>query len=388
MKLTKLSLIAALSMNVAFAGGTVLAPVEPVVMDSVADASNNNRTTVTGKMQGYYITNDTADSMFDKTQQIAGATTLNVTHSLMDNLKLNFSAIGYVNAFNKNGHNYGYLESNKRGAFFNVANIQADLDFMDTTIIAGRQLIDSPMFGSYDWLLSPSSFEAYTVVNKSIPNVALIGTYVTKHRGHNAGSDWTKIVTGTKNNFAAGAVYNDSKFSGNAWYYNIDAKKYTQMYADAGFDMGIFNIGVQGAMTDYKTGDDSTAYGLKLGTSMFGFYLTAAANMVSDRNTAYIDRDALYASSWMTFASDAAVAGEDTLSWKVSTGYKFAGIDTQVSYGAYGDDTTELDVIMGVDFLKNTMNLQAIYSMVDTEKGALMGIEKANTLEVLGTYKF
>lgn len=395
MKLTQLSLVTALAINVAYAGGS-LAPVEPLTLAPVVES--NKSTTVSGKLQGYYITNDSKDSFFDKTQQVAGAATLDVTHSLFDSVKLNFSAVGYINALNKSDQDYafssnndsGYFEGSKRGAFFNVANIQANIAAIDTTIIAGRQLIDSPMFGSYDWLLGPSSFEAYTVVNQSIANLALVGTYVTKHRNQNNGSTWSNITHNAAgediHNFAAGAVYDNKMFTGNAWYYNIDAKDYTQMYGDIGFDMGVFNIAAQVVSTDHGALDDSLAYGLKVGTEISGFYVTAAANMVSDEKVGFVDRDALYTSSWMNFTSFMAEKGEDTLSWKVGTGLKIAGVNAEVSYAGYGDEGSELDVILGYDITKS-INIGAIYSLADADISKDTQ-EAVSTVEILGTYKF
>ena len=71
-------------------------------------------------------------------------------------------------------------------AFFNVANLTAT--FGDTTLVLGRQLLESPMVRPFDWLLAPGSFEAYTVVNSSIENLTLVGTYIREYRGNNTGT--------------------------------------------------------------------------------------------------------------------------------------------------------------------------------------------------------
>ncbi len=126
MKMTKLSLVAALAISSAFAGGDI-APVEPVVAAPV-----ENMTTISGKLTGYYITNDGSDlyDMFDKDgSQLALAATLDVTHKFTENIAANFSALGYLNTNRDIPYDYiygsGYFENQPNGAIFNVANITA-----------------------------------------------------------------------------------------------------------------------------------------------------------------------------------------------------------------------------------------------------------------------
>jgi len=387
MKMTKLSLVAALAVSAAFAGGDI-APVEPVVAAPVADC--NKDTTIDGKLQAYYITDDSLpfDGMFGDHHQLGTAATLNVAHKLFDNVTLNFGAVGYLNAIKGADQDYGYLEGSKKGAFFNVANLTAT--YGDTTLIAGRQLIDSPMFGSFDWLLAPSAFEAYTLVNKSISDVTLVGTYVTKHRGSNAGDTWTNLTNiNGGDNYALGAVYGADALSASVWYYGIDAGNYTQVYADAGYDFGSFDVAAQIASTNHDTAKDSLAYGAKIGTEFSGVKLMAAVNVVSDNNTAYIDRDGLYTSSWNSFASDIAELNDDTVSWKVGASTEYAGINADLSYAGYGSDGSELDLILGYD-VTDSVNLAAIYSLTDYDGMITDTVDNdaVNALELVGTYKF
>ena len=375
MKMTKLSLVAALAVSAAFAGGDI-APVEPVVAAPVADCDKD--TTIAGKLQAYYITDDSTDEMFGDHHQLGTAATLDVAHKLFDNVTLNFSAVGYLNALDAGDQNYGYFEGSKKGAFFNVANLTAT--YGDTTLIAGRQLIDSPMFGSFDWLLAPSAFEAYTLVNKSISDVTLVGTYVTKHRGVNAGDAWTNLTKiNGGDNYALGAVYGADALSASVWYYGIDAGDYTQVYVDAGYDFGSFDIAAQFASTDAAT--DSTAYGAKVGTEFSGVKLMAAVNVISDAATAYIDRDGLYTSSWNRFASDAFDLNDDAISWKVGASTEFSGLNAELSYAGYADEGSELDLILGYD-VTDAVNLAAIYTLTDYDNTADTS-DAINALEVV-----
>ena len=79
--------------------------------------------------------------MFGDDSQLAFGVTLDVSHKFTDWLTANFSVLGYLNTMNEDY--FGYFEGEKVGAFFNVANLTAT--FGDTTLVAGRQLLGTPM---------------------------------------------------------------------------------------------------------------------------------------------------------------------------------------------------------------------------------------------------
>ena len=380
MKLTKLSLVAALAVSSAFAGGDI-APVEPVVEAPVVEAAAcNSNTTISGKAVAYYYTDDSVDFFDNKSSSLGLAATLDVKHNFTENIAANFTAVGFTNAISDN-----YMEGKESGAFFNVANITAT--FAGTTAVLGRQLIDSPMFGSWDWLLAPSSFEAYTLVNNSIANLTLVGTYVTKFRPQNAGDtfvDLTKLDDG--NNYALGAVYGADALSASVWYYNIDAgvaagnqDKYTQVYVDAGYNFGAFNVAGQYVATDYNTGLDSDAYGIKAGASVAGFDLYAAYNDVTDSAAGQVGRTGLYTAMW----NNAFLNSEVGSSWKVDASTTFAGLAVELAYADYDLAGEEFDAILGYG-ITNCISVDAIYTNTKYTESE----DATNALELIATYKF
>jgi len=380
MKMTKLSLIATLAISTAFAGGDIME--ESTIPTPVTCNSN---TTINGKAQVYYYTTDmagTSDLFKKENTAMAGAVTFDVSHKLFDGITANFTTVGYVN-FGDIAEND--FEEQPNGAYINIANITATMG--KTTLVAGRQLIDSPMFGSFDWLLAPSSFEAYTLVNQSISNVTLVGTYVTKFRPLNTGNSWVDLTDqGEGDHYALGAVYGADALSASVWYYNIDIADYTQVYADLGYDFGSVNVAAQVASTNYAEAEDSMAYGFKVGTKIANFELSAAVNMISDNITGFVSRDSLYASSWNMMTSMAAEANEDTLSWKIGAATEFAGLNTSVSYAQYGDEGSELDLIVGYDITK-CFSVDAVYTLTDYD--VVVDEEDADAaLELMATYKF
>ncbi len=389
MKFTKLSLVAALAVSAAVAGGDIAPVPAPVVEEAP-------KTTINGKLTAYYYTDDSIVDMFDKeSSNLGAAVTLDVTHKFTENIAMNFGAVGFTNLMDDGIFSAigPYMEGEKTGAFINVANITAT--FMDTTFILGRQLIDTPMLGGFDWLLAPGAFEAYTIANSSIENLTLVGSYVRTWRPNNTGDNWidlTDIADG--NNWTIGAVYDNKTISGNLWYYNIDAMDYTQVYIDAGYNFEIAKVEAQYVNTDYGVGEDSDAYGIKASATVSGFGLMAAYVNISDAVVGYIGRDGLYTSSWNTLA----LSQGDT--FKVEASGEFGGLAASVSYAYYeyeqfavltdDNDGHEIDVILGYDLkdsgvdIISAIDVNLVYS--NTNYGA--NTDDINALEIYANYKF
>lgn len=369
MKFTKLSLVAALAMSSAFAGGDI-APVEPVVEAPVVEeVACNANTTINGKAQAYYYSDDSVDLFDNESSSLGLAATLDVSHKLFEGVTANFTAVGYTNAISDN-----YMEGKETGAFFNVANITAT--FADTTFVLGRQLVDTPMLGGFDWLLAPGAFEAYTVVNGSIPNLTLVGSYVAKWRPNNTGDDFVDL-TDAGDNWTVGAAYSNG-FNASVWYYNVDAADYTQVYADAGTTFSGVELAAQYVTTDYGVGEDSTAYGIKIAGKLANIDLSAAYNNNDDALVGYIGRDSLYTSSWNSFA-----ANDIGDSYKVAAATEIGGVSAEISYADYETAGNEFDLILGLG-VTDCISLDAIYSSTAYSEDE----DETNALEFIATYKF
>jgi hypothetical protein len=315
---------------------------------------------------------DSVDLFDNDSSEFALAATLDVTHKFNNNIAMNFSAIGYVNTIKRNF----IMEGDKHSAFINVANITAN--YYDTTFILGRQLLDTPMLGGFDWLLAPGAFEAYTIANNSIDNLTIIGSYVRTHRANNTGDNFNKL---DGDNWTLGAVYDDKTISANLWYYNVDALKYSQVYVDAGYNFGSFALAAQYVNTDFDTANDSDLFAIKATASLGGFDFVAAYSNLSDNVAGYVGRDTIYTSSWNTFAST--VQGE---SFKFEASTKYAGIVATASYAYYeyksNDEGHEFDLILGYDITK-CIDANIVYS--NTNYGS---DDDVNAIEIYANYKF
>jgi hypothetical protein len=377
MKLTKLSFVAALAISPAFAGGDI-APVEPVV----APVAETSATTIDGKAVLYSFTTDgygDLDWYNGDSSALGAAVTLDVSHKITNNVTANVTAVGFTNLTNSysNPDVWNQFEGEETAAFLNVANITAA--YGDTTFVLGRQLLDTPMVQSFDWLLAPGSFEAYTIVNKSISNLTLVGSYIEAYRANGSGTDFAEA---DGDNWTVGAAYSDA-FDASVWYYNIDHSDYTQLYADAGVEVAGIKLAAQYVNTDYDMMDDSTAYGIKAETTLAGFDLAAAYVSVEDSPAGYLDWDGLYTSMWMTPTSKS--VGDN---WMVSAATEFSGLSASIAYGDFEyengvESGSEFDLILGYG-ITDSISLDAAYTITDYGDGS--GDEQV--LELIATYKF
>jgi len=370
MKIINISLITAIAVSSAIAGGDIeKVKTEVVEIEKVIEPA---KTTVDGNLKAYSYTNDSVDFYDKKSSSTATAVTLNVSHEIMSGIKANFTALGYTDLGDSAG--LDKMEGQSTGAFFNVANLTAN--YADTTFIAGRQTLDTPMIGSFDWLLAPSGFEAYTLVNKSVNNLTLVASFVDKLRANNSGEEFAKL---DGDNFTIGASYNDA-FSANIWYYNVDAANYTEVYADAGYKYSNVKVEGQIVSTNFDDdGEDSTVYGVKVSGSLSNINLAASYASVNDREAGMVEVDSIYTSSWNTFASQIV-----TDSFKVEAGTEFAGISATASYADY-DTANEVDIILNYGF-NNDFSMDAIYTSTEYDTTTDDGAE--NALELIATYKF
>jgi len=334
---------------------------------------------VKGQAQTYYYTNDAAGTgdLFDKASSATGVgLNLNVSQPLAEGITANFGAFGYTDLGKDFGGsleplNIGDVNNQADGAYFGVANITAT--FGDTTAVLGRQELASPMVGSFNWLLAPSHFEAYTLVNKSIPDVTLVGTYLTKLRLNGAGSTFAKL---DGDNYGVGASYSKD-ITGNLWYYNVDAADYKQVYGDVSKAIGDVTLAGQAVSTNYGTTADSMAYGIKASTVLDGLDLSLAYNKVEDARAGFVQVDSLYTSSWNSFASNR--LGD---SFKVGAGKSFDKLKTSASYAKY-DNGHEADLILGYP-ITDKITLDGIVS--NTEYDTDAGDDTA--VELIASYSF
>ena len=176
MKFTKLSLIAALAVTTAMAG----------------DAK------ISGDAKLFYGTNDAGTaSLFDKGSSIGdSAVSLDYSRGVADGVTLNLGVTGVSTlGLEKDLVNSTWISHGASvttpGA--RTSGATADVIWLDTaniainmgksTVVVGRQELDTPFFKSEKWNIAANTFDAAVLVNQDIENTTLVGAWVGRGNG-------------------------------------------------------------------------------------------------------------------------------------------------------------------------------------------------------------
>jgi hypothetical protein len=228
------------------------------------------------------------------------------------------------------------------------ANIAINLG--NTTIVAGRQELDTPLAFTEKWNVVNNTFDAAVIVNSDIPNTTLVGAYVGKGNGGMGGGGQvaTKdfVEFGGNGAYAVGAVFAgipNNTLQG--WYYNVqDVADAYWLQLDgkiAAGDVGV-SYGVQYAGMDAKAAGTTAgnAYAVKVGVDVVGVHVFAAYSDVSNdtvsfANVATADKTKLYTGTASIYADGANVAAADTEAYKLGVKGKVGSVDLGANYTAW-----------------------------------------------------
>jgi len=321
MKLTKLSLVAALAVSTAFAGGDI-APVEPAPMVETSPW------TIGGDAKLYYDTTTTdragAPSLFDQFASAGqGAASVDVSYAFADTWKVNAgvtslftlglddSVVSGVWLYAGANAAKGTLPFTSIGDALWVDTLNVTGTMMDgaLTVVVGRQELDTPLAFSEQWTIAPNTFDAAVAIVKPMDELTLVAGYVYDGNGNGGristfdsnpggftGNDGYFPLAGVeKGAVAVAAIATLGPVTGQAWYYDVlDIAQATWFQADA--DFSGFTIGGQYSWItgdDYLVGaataahalagfDDSSAFAGKIGYTMDAFNVWAAYSSVDD----------------------------------------------------------------------------------------------------------
>ena len=269
----------------------------------------------------------------------------------------------------------------------------------NTTMIIGRQELDTPMVFTEKWNIARNTYDAAVMLNQDIQDVTLVGAWV--GRSNISGGDTVAHTGGYNSNsfdqfltkegaYAAGLVTTlIPTVTAQAWYYVAPtAADIAWLQADSSF-MG-FGVGAQYFYSDTKSTDKQEGgYAVKLGYNYEGLGLSAAYSSIDKDAHSAVNlgggQSKLYTDAWK---NGGAVAQPDTDSFNVTATYSVADIaDLGVYYTnadhATANDMTEIAVIAGKDL--GNLNLTAAYINADYN---VAGEDAQNDIQVYATYKF
>lgn len=293
----KTLLLSVVASTMIMAGGDI-APVEPAVEAPVAAVSawNFNGQAVaymqTVDVQGYGDLFD-GDSTYGALGLQLGATNSNVFAGIGAGVEL--SAIEQDDGFSSPsaGGNAGTESSALTQAYLTYG-------FGDTSLKVGRQTLPkslSPFAFSEGWQMFKNTYDAALVVNSSLPNTTLVYAFVERaNRSVGDISDFSKIGVysdaytadhvhmltaqnkSIENLTLTGSIYSATEM--------VAGEDVTLLWADATYKANGLTVGFQAGNIDGDTIDGTTAYGLKVATSLGGVGVSAAYTSVDDGTAA------------------------------------------------------------------------------------------------------
>ena len=158
-----------------------------------------------------------------------------------------------------------YDSASKSYAILSAAYLKGVYE--NTTLILGRQAIDTPFADSDDIGMIPNTFEAYTVMNQDIQDVSLVYAYVRNMSGVDADiPESFSDINGGSGIHIVGMEYQlQENMTLSGWFYDMPSlAKYT--YLEAGYENSYnsvqYALGAQVALQDFVKSDSANIFGL------------------------------------------------------------------------------------------------------------------------------
>ncbi len=431
MKFTKLSLVAAIAVSSAFAGGDI-APVEP----AAAPVEAASPWSFSGDAKLYYSTDDAAADLFSKESAIGqAAISADIGYAINNNWKINAGLTGlatlglddsvvsgvwlYAGA---NADESGTLPLTSVGdaLWIDTLNVTGTAFDGKATFVIGRQELDTPLAFTETWNIANNTFDAAVALVKPTDAITLVAGYIydgngngaristfDSHEGGFTHDDGYIPAVADKGAWTVAAVATISDVTVQAWYYDVmdiaDA-----VWAQADAKVAGFALGAQyawiGPKDNLDGAEDSSGWAVKAGYDVSGLNLWAAYSSVDSdgalpiANTATIlngagvpgvaygwgQQSKLYTEAWWNYGS-VGVAGSD--SFAVAANYKLANYNLGAQYTTVSNDDTadvevdELTLLAGTELMGLDVQLAYIYS--DRTVGG-----DSNMLQAYLTYKF
>jgi len=249
-----------------------------------------------------------------------------------------------------------------------------------TTLVAGRQMIDTPFADSDDIRMIPNLFEAYVLTNNDVEDTTLTVAYIKKWAGVDAPTQesFEDLNAAGDGTIMLSAVYSGLENSEiSAWYYNVD--KLTDIFYLEGTTEFALNENLMLAVSaqyanfseDATTGIDGNVYGLSadLGIKSVGVNLVAAYNgSSSDTGKSVIN--GFGGGPYMTSMDEMTVDGlNDAKAYMFGIGKEYKDFVFSLNYGNFQEDSTrqEVDEINFVAEYAYDDNLNFVFMYTDLE---------------------
>lgn len=446
MRFTKISLIAAMLIgSSAFAIENTKVSGDARLYYGTQDSDAANAPSMFSKNSGYTNFAARLDLTTDLTKGVSAGvgtqvvTTLGVEHNLVDSVWSNAHT-----AKASNGATFAGGTQVDSAMWFDEVWLAGSA--FDTTLKIGRQALDTPLAFSEKWGVDKNTFEAVVLINQSIKDTTLVGTFIGKSNGSaddrmsiaegGAGSlndvgtitggaisakagyvatDGTFSTFGTNGTYAFGVVNNSFKpLTLQAWYYdmvNMATAYWLQADAKCSAIKGL-SVGLQYMNTeaDAMPSADTTGFSAMIGYELKDVVtIKAAYSSISDDGLLGVANTAtgsfatvggqskLYTEMWWNYGLVSAV-GSDSYSLTAETtvgpnigllaGFYYADIAPKgAGLALFAEkEVTEVTVAASKTFGPLSTSLALIYTDTDAANNA--NDLKTTDVQVYLTYNF
>jgi len=296
MKITKLSLIAALAVTTAMAGDAKISG-DAKLFYGTTDAGNADLFNKNG------ATGDSAISL-DYTREIVKGVTVNAGMTGVSTLGLEGELVSDTWVQHNNPKNVQDV------AWIDTANIVLK-PIDNTMLVIGRQTLDTPLAFTETWNIAHNTFDAAVAVDNHVPDTTLVAAWVGRGNGHNGLENLHGGMSkygALSNDDVAPAINNQGAFAFAAinksipmttaqlWYYNVKNQA-DAIWAQADITpTKELSVGLQYSKISPKgvadAFDDTKAIAAKVGYNVSGIDLAAAYSKVDDKGAIYMGNTA------------------------------------------------------------------------------------------------
>jgi len=225
----------------------------------------------------------------------------------------------------------------------------------NTTLVAGRQQIDTPFADSDDIRMVPNLFEAYVLTNNDVKDTTFIVAHIKKWAGVDAPtqSKFEDLYADGHGTTMLAVVYNGiENIEISTWYYNID--ELTDIFYVEGMTEFFLNENLMLSLSaqyanffeDETTGVDGNVYGVSidLGIKSVGINLVAAYNGTSNSDRKSVI-NGFGGGPYMTSMDEMTIDGlNDAKAYVVGISKEYGSFTFFYGYGNFQEGSTMSEV--------------------------------------------
>jgi len=250
-----------------------------------------------------------------------------------------------------------------------------EYNYGNTMLKLGRQQLSTPLIQNHDLRILPSVYEAAILRNKDIPNTMIEVGYVNRYTGFTSKENAFLDTKTGKDGLAYISFTNKSidSLSLRGQFIKMltdEIERETYTYLDAKYSLPIGTntyIKAQFGTNGYKSSDNSTLLGVKVGTTFGMFSIAALYDKISDNEFQAFESGPMY-SDWQQgygpYEASTAFGGQLIIKPISGLSAKFGYVDVQSDTNLLVDDFREFNLD-----LKYTINdwskIRVRYSIKD-----------------------